>query len=319
MPLIVASPPESRAIIFDNNGKPAPNAKLFFFDAGTTTPQITYTNAALSIPHAHPVVADSQGRAPRIYLLEGLYRIRVERSDGVLIYDDDNLQGSFQTTEQGEDPDVDPNGVAQTGDMKFRYDTAQITGWVRANGNTIGSATSGATERANADVEALFVFLWQKDSNLAVSGGRGASSAADWASNKTIAIPDFRGRVPVGLDTMGAAAAGRLTDATMSPDGVTLGASGGGQLHILSTAQLPAHSHPAGSLTVPPHSHLYTGVTGFLGVNFDGIAPRASNTGLLNTQSSPTLGVGGSTASVGSGEAHPNVQPSLAGTFYLKL
>jgi len=60
------------------------------------------------------------------------------------------------------------------------YGTGVRSGFVRANGRTIGSATSGATERANADAQALFEYLWNTDANLAVSTGRGASSNADW-------------------------------------------------------------------------------------------------------------------------------------------
>src|SRR5690606_21344421 len=87
----------------------------------------------------------------------------------------------------------------RTGDLKQRYGTGTHSGWVRANGRTIGSASSGATERANADCEALFEHLWGADTNLSVSGGRGANAASDWAANKTIALPDFRDRVIVGL------------------------------------------------------------------------------------------------------------------------
>lgn len=316
MPLIVQSPPESRQIVFDNDGKPAAGARLRFFNAGTTTPQVTYQDAALAIPHTDPVVADSKGRVPRIYLVEGQYRLRVERADGVLIYDDDDLQGSFQTAEEGETPDVDPNGVLQTGDMKFRYDTAQIAGWVRANGNTLGSPTSGATERANADAEDLFTFLWQKDSNLAVSGGRGASAAADWAANKTITLPDLRGRVPVGLDTMGAAAAGRLTDATMTPDGETLGATGGAQLHTLTKAQLPTDP-PTGTVATTVTLNNAANLLQFNNFSLSGGGSQVPLGSPVNPSATAVSTFTG--APLGSGEGHLNVQPSIAVTFYLKL
>lgn len=86
------------------------------------------------------------------------------------------------------------------------------TGYVFANGMTIGSAASGATGRANADTSALFAQLWANTANteLAVSGGRGASAVADFAANKTITVPDMRGRTVAGTDTMGTTAAGRL-------------------------------------------------------------------------------------------------------------
>ena len=77
------------------------------------------------------------------------------------------------------------------------------SGWVRANGRTVGRATSGGTERANADSEALFLYLWGADAGLGVSTGRGARPAADCAANKKIALPDWRGRAIGALADMG--------------------------------------------------------------------------------------------------------------------
>lgn len=51
----------------DANGNPLPGAKWYFYATGTTTPMTVYTNAALSIEHANPVVADGGGKFPAIY------------------------------------------------------------------------------------------------------------------------------------------------------------------------------------------------------------------------------------------------------------
>jgi len=82
------------------------------------------------------------------------------------------------------------------------------TGWLKANGGTIGSATSGGTLRANADVSALFTALWTDFSNTILpiqdSAGaastRGASAAADFAANKRMPVFDLRGEFIRGLD-----------------------------------------------------------------------------------------------------------------------
>lgn len=116
------------------------------------------------------------------------------------------------------------------------------TGWLFANGMTIGSASSGANGRQNADCQYLFIQLWNAFPNdiLAVSGGRGASAAADWAANKTIQLPDARGRVVVGRDTMGYTAASRLT-VQASPD--QIGANGGVESQTLTADNVPPHRH----------------------------------------------------------------------------
>jgi len=64
----------------------------------------------------------------------------------------------------------------------------------------------------------------------------------------TFNVPDLRGRVVAGVDTMGGSAAGRLTDAT-SGFGDALGEAGGAQSHTLVTANLPPYT-PAGTMSL---------------------------------------------------------------------
>lgn len=122
-----------------------------------------------------------------------------------------------------------PGGSGSTGDVKASVRTTAEPGWVLAAG-TIGNAASGATTRANADTQALFTVLWAwADAQAPVlPGGRGASASADFAANKTIALPDLRGRVIAGLDNMGGSNAGRL-DASFTA--TALGATGGSETH----------------------------------------------------------------------------------------
>jgi len=81
------------------------------------------------------------------------------------------------------------------------------SGWIKASGS-IGSASSGATTRANADTEPLFTLWWNDFSNTILpiqnSAGspttRGASAAADFAANKRLPVFDIRGLVRRALD-----------------------------------------------------------------------------------------------------------------------
>lgn len=142
-----------------------------------------------------------------------------------------------------------------TGVIMMYGATTAPTGWLRCNGRTIGNASSSATERANADTSTLFSFLWTNysDSVCAVSGGRGASAAADYAANKTIGLPDWRGRGPWGLDDMGNTAASRLT--TIS--GTVNGGSGGAETVTLAQANLPNVTLTGTTNTTGSHTHSY--------------------------------------------------------------
>lgn len=233
----------------DNTGKPLAGGRLFFFQAGTTTPQSAYVDSALTITYPNPIVLDTAGRIPAFFIADGQIKIRLTDKFGNVVIAADNLVVVGPSSGGGGGGgSVDPNTVFSTGDIKSKYLNGPISGWVRLNGRTIGSVTSGATERANADCEALFNLLWNNDANRPVSGGRGASSAADWAANKTIALPDGRGRVLAGLDDMGATPAGRLTSTYLIGTPTNLGAEGGSQSSTLITANLPPYT-PAGSVS----------------------------------------------------------------------
>ena len=112
-------------------------------------------------------------------------------------------------------------------------------------GQTMGSAASGATA-ASDDYEALFTFIWTyvADSEAPVSTGRGASAAADWAANKTITLPDARGRVLLGKDNMGGSSANVVTDTEAD----TIGDVGGEEDHTQTESELVSHTH---SYTAP--------------------------------------------------------------------
>lgn len=76
------------------------------------------------------------------------------------------------------------------------------SGWLMFNGDTVGSASYGAT-RASNDYKNLFIALWSSFSNTyaPVFGGRGVSAEADWAANKRITLQDARGRTIIGTGT----------------------------------------------------------------------------------------------------------------------
>ena len=308
---------------------PYAGAKAYFFDVGTTTPQIVYTDASLSIPHDHPVVANANGEFPAVFITdETSHRLRIKTSADVTLRDVDNISVPTTTPIDLPTSDTPTELLFQTGDIKMRWSVTAPTGWVRANGRTIGSVSSGATERANADTEALFLLLWP-DTSLAVSGSRGGTAAGDWSANKTIALPDFRGRVPVGPDSFGNSAAGRITDAVLGADSDTLGLAGGAQQHTLVTGELPAHTHGSIPTTaVVPRDGwgtfggtLGTAQSGRLLVG-SGSVELGENLEAVNASGGDrtvTLSGATSSGSTGSGTAHNNLQPSLVVPYFIKL
>lgn len=302
---------------FDNTTHlPLNGGKLFFIQAGTTsTPQNAYQDSALTIPWANPLTLDSGGNIPQLFFADGQIKIRLTNASGVTQLSVDNIQVIGASSGSGGGGTVDATTVLATGDVKARYGTGVLSGFVRANGRTIGSATSGATERANADTQALFEYLWTADTTLTVSTGRGASANADWVANKTLTLPDARGRALAGLNDMGSTNSGVLAPlAYTKGDTITLGSlMGYGASRTLLTANLPAYT-PSG--TIAGGAGNGQARTFALGSDADALTV-ANGTADVRTLTVTATFTG--TPQGGTSTAFDTITPIMVVTLYLKL
>lgn len=106
---------------------------------------------------------------------------------------------------------------SETAKVAYFDASAAPAGYIKADGGTIGNAASGATTRANADTQALFLHYWEQYDNtnrhIQTSAGtpttRGASAAADWAANKRMPVLEARGEWIRGWDDGRGVDAGR--------------------------------------------------------------------------------------------------------------
>jgi hypothetical protein len=307
---------------FDSLGRPLNGGLLYFYASGTTTPQSAYQDSALTIPWPNPITLDSAGRVPQLYFADGAIKIRLTNSAGVTQVAADNILVVGASSGSGGGGSVDATTVLATGDLKVKYGTGTLSGFVRANGRTIGSATSGATERANSDTQTLFEYLWAADANLSVSTGRGGSANADWVANKTIALPDWRGRAMAGLDDMGNSAAGRLSATYFGTAATALGAAGGAESKTLLTANLPPYT-PSGSVS-----------NGTITLTVSGV-PAWGSTTVITTGSSGVSAAGGTVGAISVSQAASSftgtaaagqistpfavASPMMLATIYVKL
>lgn len=350
------------------NGEFQVGARARFFDAGTNTPRTMYADGDLTTPFdPDDITTDANAQFPPIWGQGGNYKAIITTAGGAVVRTIDNIPGDVEASGGGGGGGGD---ALPTGFIAPSFLTGTVSGWVRANGKSIGSASSTATERANSDCEALFLALWS-NTLLAVSGGRGASAAADWAANKTLALPDGQCAALVGVDAMGATATSLLSGVTFTTGTATaVGSTVGAATQTLTSAQMPSHTHTGTTNTDGAHahggttggggSHAHGGTTNAGGSHTHGITlpvlstssfcdfgPGAvvANAGsgfyLADTVGDHTHGfttdvvgnhshsfttdaVGGhthgfTTGSAGSGSAHPNVQPSILVSFYIKL
>jgi hypothetical protein len=318
--------PLSRYQQFDENGELLVGARLFLFDGGTTTPRVGYRDSSLTTQHPNPIVADAAGRIPLIYLADGFYRQRLTTASGVVVFDDDGIP-VLSTTVGGTGTSVDPLATFKTRDIKIRFDDQPLDGYVRLNGRTIGTAASGATERANgtpgaSDVQALYEELWPF-ANITMGDGlvKGSSGPTDFIANRSLKLPDCAGRGIFGMDNMGAGARGVLTTAVVGTDPTLVGSYGGSQQVTIAKGNLPVYNLTGGAsdnftvsgesgVDAPDHAHhidfnsqgsnvsldhshnyseaFYTGGANRLFDSASVISFRTSNTGNVNG-ANPTL------------------------------
>ena len=83
---------------FDDNGVPLAGGLIYTYQAGSSTPLVTYTTNSGTIANANPIVLDASGRTPQqIWLLTGYsYKFILQNADAVLIQTLDNIYPILQ-------------------------------------------------------------------------------------------------------------------------------------------------------------------------------------------------------------------------------
>lgn len=89
--------------INDSNGDPVSGAKIYVYDATTTTPRAIYSDTGLSASVSNPIICNSAGRTTTdggttvglVYTAAGSYKIVVKTSADVTLYTLDNIDGGI--------------------------------------------------------------------------------------------------------------------------------------------------------------------------------------------------------------------------------
>ena len=83
---------------FDDNGVPLAGGLIYTYQAGSSTPLVTYTTSSGTVANANPIVLDASGRTPQqIWLLTGYsYKFVLQNADAVLIQTLDNIYPILQ-------------------------------------------------------------------------------------------------------------------------------------------------------------------------------------------------------------------------------
>ena len=149
--------PFSRAT--DDNGKVLSGAKLYIFDAGTTTDAETYLDKDLVTQHPQPVVADSAGRFANIFIPAGqFYKLVLKTSADVDVFTRDdippaitNAGGALPHSAGGTNATsaaaaLTSLGAASSSDVStLSTDVATVKGQLDNVGGTLGAVAAKAS------------------------------------------------------------------------------------------------------------------------------------------------------------------------------
>jgi hypothetical protein len=83
--------PVARQRVLSDLGLVNAGAKLYTYEASTTTPLATYSDSALSVANANPQIANAGGLFGPIYLLPQAYKFVLHDANDLLIFEQDNV------------------------------------------------------------------------------------------------------------------------------------------------------------------------------------------------------------------------------------
>lgn len=277
--------PAPKMQFFDINGEPLVGGKVYTYQAGTTTPLVTYTDYTGASANPNPVILNARGEAP-IWLGSGIYKFKLTDANDVEIWTVDYIGAPLSSVSPALTGNVTIDAdssspalkITQTGfGLALRVQDAadpDATPFaVDANGN-VGIGTASPSSALEIAAPGVFTGAWAY-----LPAGTAmvfAQTAAPTGWTKSTTHNNKALRVVSGAAGSGGSVA--FTTA-FSATRVLSGSTDG---HALTIAEIPAHTHSQEIMA--------------LGVNF------ASGAG-YNTST-------GTTGSAGGGGAHSHTLAS---------
>ena len=158
----------------DINGVNLAGGKVYFYEAGTSTPKDTYSDAALTSANTNPVVLDNRGEAD-IYL-DGEYKIILKTAADVEIWTEDNYSlagGTKRLSPQAVTYNIisDANYTLTAGQELYGRIIITDTGIVLTTGRNIICSTEERGYYFQNDTAQTLTFKTSSGSGIAVAAG----------------------------------------------------------------------------------------------------------------------------------------------------
>lgn len=148
----------------DANGDPAAGAKAYFYESGTSTPVTVYTDTALSVAAASPLVADANGEFDQVFY-NGAVALKavVNDADDVELFTLDPVAVSSTTSAAASAITFTPTADIAQSNVQDAIEQVQ-TNWTGAKTGSDDGLVSGTAGTANQ------LSKWNADGDLVDHG-----------------------------------------------------------------------------------------------------------------------------------------------------
>lgn len=212
---------------FDDNGVPLAGGLIYTYQAGSSTPLVTYTDNGGTIPNANPIVLDASGRTPQqIWLLTGYsYKFVLQNADAVLIQTLDNIYPILQNAPTSA-PAIPSGGI-----IIWSGSTGSIPAtWYLCDGTNgtpdlrdrfiVGAGNTYAVNATGGSANAVVVSHTHTATSVVTDPGHAHSYQTSVLSpnNAAGSIPDY---IQVGSGTTGSNTTGITVATTVATAGVS--------------------------------------------------------------------------------------------------
>jgi len=143
----------------DANGNPLAGGKLYSYEAGTSTPLATYTDAGGGTPNANPVILDANGEA-NVWLADDTYKFVLQNSASVVqwtvdnysIFNEGGIPAARIATDAVTTAKILDSNVTTAKIADSNVTRAKLASGARAKGSVTASKTSAYTATSSDDV-----------------------------------------------------------------------------------------------------------------------------------------------------------------------
>lgn len=191
-------PPVLKQYWTDANGNPLAGGKIYSYQAGTTTPQATYTDQGGGTPNANPVVLDASGWAPMWLDPELSYKFVVKDSSDNTLHTVDNVIGLLTADAVGPSALQDEAVESEHLSTKAIHEQTQDTSPATADEILTYDASAAALKRVTLDD---LINLITPTGMVSPFAGSTAPSGWLLASGKTIGNGSSGGTARANADT----------------------------------------------------------------------------------------------------------------------